>query len=88
MEETSYFYLIGFVLIILGMILIFYASYRSMYEENSDSEHKVEVGVIGFIGFIPFGFATSKKMLLFSLIIFLILVIIFILLSYFGFRAH
>ncbi|GEM_PF-720032 len=87
MGNSSELYLLGFAFILIGMVLILYASYKSIHEKGDASKESIEAGVIGFIGPIPFGFATSKKMLIFSLILFLILFLITALIFYKGMKV-
>ena len=49
---------IGMLVIFIGIIIVFIGALT-----QAKGESKVAVG--GFIGFIPFGFANDKKMLIF-----------------------
>ena len=51
---------LGILLIFLGVIVIIIGSLTGLNKENN-----VKVGVGGFIGFIPFGFANDKRILYF-----------------------
>ncbi len=51
---------LGIVLIFLGIIVIIIGSLTSLTKENN-----LKVGVGGFVGFIPFGFANDKRILYF-----------------------
>ncbi len=70
---------IGIALIFIGIILIIAGSVSS-------NKGKVEWGVGGFIGPIPFGFTNSKNMLYFIAFFSLIVLVIFLMNSkiFFG----
>ena len=52
--------LIGFLLIFVGIILLFFGSLLSAFKTK---QTKVEWGFGGFIGFLPFGYWSSKRMM-------------------------
>jgi uncharacterized protein (TIGR00304 family) len=52
---------LGILLIFLGFIIVFIGA--AMQAKAPEGKTKTHVGVGGFIGPIPFGFATSKTML-------------------------
>jgi uncharacterized protein (TIGR00304 family) len=55
---------LGIILIFLGVIIVLVGSIlMSGQQKSPDNKSKVHVGVGGFIGPIPFGFANSKTML-------------------------
>lgn len=54
---SNFFLLLGLVFVIIGIVIIAAVAFLGK------GEAKTEVGVGGFIGFLPFGFATSKGML-------------------------
>ena len=65
-------FLIGFVLLFLGIIFIIVSSFL-----QGDKNTKTNVAVGGFIGPIPFGFFSNKKMLVPFLIIMTCLVVVY-----------
>lgn len=66
---------LGIVLMFIAMLLIIVGSILG----SENGERKVEVGVGGFIGPIPFGWASSPGMLKFVILISLIAMISFLL---------
>ncbi|RMF06964.1 hypothetical protein D6764_01035 [Candidatus Woesearchaeota archaeon] len=58
---------LGFAFILTGFLLLFAGSFlgflSSQTSQNASSESESEFAVGGFIGFIPFGFATDRKLL-------------------------
>jgi len=56
---------IGFILIFLGVAIVLIGSFLIQNQDtrSTDNKSKVHVGVGGFIGPIPFGFANSKTAL-------------------------
>ena len=68
---------IGIVLIFIGFSLVFIGSLLSSQKSGS----KVEWGVGGFIGPIPFGFASSKNMFYITMALIITLFVIFFLLN-------
>lgn len=74
---------LGILLIILGIIFLVISVISLALQGKSKGNTKIEVGVGGFIGPVPFGFFTSKKMFWLWLGILLIGIIIFILTKYF-----
>ncbi len=60
---------LGIMLIVIGMLFIIFSSLKSSNIEG-------EGVIVGFIGFVPFGFATSKKALLFGIAIMIIILIV------------
>ncbi len=67
---------IGILVILLGFAIVFIGSFLG----TQKSETKVAVG--GFVGFIPFGFASDKRMLYILLGFMGIALLIFFLLPY------
>ena len=65
----------GIIFIFLGIILITLYSFYS----SKESAH-VEFAIGGFIGPIPFGFATQKELLIIIMILSIVFLIIFVLL--------
>lgn len=55
---SSFFLLLGLVFVVIGIVII-----AAVTLLGKSGETRTEVGVGGFIGFLPFGFATSKGML-------------------------
>ncbi len=72
--ETNILFLIGFVLIFLGIVIIIASAILS-------TKAKVEGGFVGFIGPFPIGFGTSKEILLFSLLITITILVIVLLMN-------
>jgi len=54
---SNFFLFLGMAFLIIGILIIMAAAFLGK------GEAKTEAGVGGFIGFLPFGFATSKGML-------------------------
>ncbi len=75
------FLLLGLILILLGFFLVFISPFVG---SKGKSEAKVEIAVGGFIGPIPFGFATSKEAL-YLLIVIMFISLIFMYLFFFRF---
>lgn len=59
---TEYLIPVGILLILLGFIIVFIGT-AMQAGKAPEAKTKTHVGVGGFIGPIPFGFATSKTML-------------------------
>jgi len=55
---SNFFFLLGLAFVIIGIVIIAAVAFL-----GKSGETKTEAGVGGFIGIIPFGFATSKGML-------------------------
>ncbi len=68
---------IGLFLIFLGFIIIFIGSLI----QTTDSKSNVKVAVGGFIGFLPFGFASDKQAYYILLVFMLLSLIIWFILS-------
>ena len=64
---------IGLLLISLGILLTVIAAISG----TSEGKHKVEWGIGGFIGPFPFGFASSREILLLILCTSLLILILF-----------
>ena len=67
--------LVGFAVVFIGIIIIVIASLLGAKESGT----KVNVGIGGFIGIIPFGFANSKEMLYLTIAITLAVFVVFVL---------
>ncbi|MFH8080932.1 MAG: hypothetical protein QXO84_03600 [Candidatus Aenigmatarchaeota archaeon] len=63
MEENIF--LLGIFLVLIGVFLIILSSFRG----------KVEYGFGGFIGPIPFGWATNQKILIIIIILMMLLIL-------------
>ena len=63
---------IGILVILIGFALVLIGSFLA------SKDGKVEGAFVGFIGFIPIGFATSEKMLYVGIAITIILLLIFL----------
>jgi uncharacterized membrane protein len=72
MEKLIY---IGIILLFISIILIFIGSITTTQKSN------IKVAAGGFIGPIPFGFFTDKKMFYLFIVLFIILMILFIVLK-------
>jgi len=70
--KPEYLFLLGLFLIFFGIILITISAF--LHDKT-----KINVAVGGFIGPIPFGFATSKEMLLIIIVITILLAILYFL---------
>lgn len=64
----------GIVLIGIGFVLVFVGSFL-----QAKGESKVEWGFGGFIGPIPIGFGSSKKMVYFAVALAVVMLILFLL---------
>ncbi|HIE41592.1 MAG TPA: DUF131 domain-containing protein [Candidatus Aenigmarchaeota archaeon] len=62
-------FLIGFILIIIGILLITISAF---------SEGKTKFAIFGFIGPIPYGFGNSQELLKIAIITTIVIVIIFL----------
>ncbi|MBI4020289.1 MAG: DUF131 domain-containing protein [Candidatus Aenigmarchaeota archaeon] len=76
---AEYLITLGIAAVFLGLILIMIGAMASSKESN------VHVGVGGFIGPIPFGFANSREMLYVVMAIAVIFVVAFLVLNLRGF---
>lgn len=65
---------LGVLIIFLGVAIVIISSFIG----NKDKESTNKVSVVGFIGFIPFGFGNDKKWL----IVGIILTVLFMVASY------
>lgn len=81
MEEKIIF--MGLILIAIGIILLFIGTILSSKNYNV-GKTKTEIAIGGFVGPIPFGFFTSKRIFLIWLILFILFLAILILLRKFG----
>ncbi len=68
---------LGILFIVVGIMFIFFSFVTSDKVEG-------EGVVVGFVGFVPFGFATSKKALLIGMVLTIILLIVLLLIMYRG----
>jgi uncharacterized membrane protein len=73
---SQFFLLLGLAFVIIGIVIIAVVAFL-----GKGGEAKTEVGVGGFIGFIPFGFATSKGMLYLVITLSLVMAAVFLLMS-------
>ena len=71
--------LAGIILLFIALVLIIVGSVLSAEKE----ERKIEVGIGGFIGPVPFGWASSPDMLKWIMVITAIVMIGFVLLTLF-----
>jgi uncharacterized membrane protein len=69
---------IGFLMIFLGILVIFIGIILSA---SKTKEARVEWGFGGFIGPLPFGFASREEMLKFIIIVSLVFLILFFILQ-------
>lgn len=68
---------LGILLIFIGIILIFISSFYLSTKSSDKSNVKVAAG--GFIGPIPFGFFTDKKMFYIWLVFIAVIIILYFL---------
>jgi uncharacterized membrane protein len=73
---SNFFLLLGLIFVIIGIVIIAVVAFL-----GKGGEAKTEVGVGGFIGIIPFGFATSKGMLYLVIALSLLMVAVFLILN-------
>ncbi len=66
----------GFVLMIIGIAIIFIGFMHMAFSQTSKKEGRVEAGGVVMIGPIPIAFGTSSKALLYSMILAVVLIII------------
>ncbi len=71
--------LAGIILLFIALVLIIVGSVLSAEKE----ERKIEVGIGGFIGPVPFGWASSPDMLKWIMVITAIVMIGFVLVTFF-----
>jgi uncharacterized membrane protein len=69
---------IGMLVVFIGVIIIF----SSIFFAQPEGRSKVKFSVFGLIGPIPFGFSNDKRLFLFSLIVFVIIVVLTLILFY------
>ncbi len=72
---SQFFLYLGLVFVAIGILIII------LFAVGKSGEGKAEVGVGGFIGFIPFGFATSKSTLYVAISLSIVCLAIFLVLS-------
>lgn len=72
---SQFFLFLGLAFIVIGVIIIM------LFNTGKAGEGKAEVGVGGFIGFLPFGFATSKGMLYLVITLSLVMAAVFLIMS-------
>jgi uncharacterized protein (TIGR00304 family) len=73
------FIFLGFIILMAGMLLL-----SGQQSREKGSKPKVSIGVGGFIGPIPFGFANSRTMLYVVIGVALFLMIVWLILRYSG----
>jgi uncharacterized membrane protein len=73
---SSFFLYLGLIFVVIGILIIMAVAFL-----GKSGETKTEVGVGGFIGIIPFGFATSKGMLYLVITLSLVMAVVFLLLN-------
>jgi len=71
--KPEYLFLLGFFLILFGISLIALSAFLHT------NKSKVDVAIGGFIGPIPFGFATSREMLFILILIMVFFTAIYLL---------
>ncbi len=64
---------IGILLIFFGIIAIIISLLTSAAKEKDKSSFKFSI--VGFLGFVPFGFGNDKKLLLFTAILTIIVAV-------------
>jgi uncharacterized protein (TIGR00304 family) len=67
---------LGFIVIVIGIVIVFIGS---VLTASKSKNVKVDWGVGGFIGPIPFGFGSNQKIVYLIAIISLIIFVLFIL---------
>lgn len=62
---------LGILLVFVGIIVIFIGLMTSTAKEKDQSNGKssIKFSVVGFLGFVPFGFGNDKKLMLFTAIL-------------------
>lgn len=66
---------LGILLVFIGVIIIFISLITAAATSSKDKEKSnVKFSVVGFLGFIPFGFGNDKKFLLFGVILTVVVV--------------
>jgi len=73
---SNFFLLIGLAFVIIGIVIIAAVAFL-----GKSGETKTEVGVGGFIGIIPLGFATSKGMLYLVITLSLVMAAVFLIMG-------
>ena len=72
---SQFFFFLGMAFIAIGVLIIM------LFTMGKAGEGKAEVGVGGFIGFLPFGFATSKGMLYLVITLSLVMAAVFLIMG-------
>ena len=73
---------VGFLVILVGILIVF-ASLLFSGREKTEFKYSV----VGFLGFIPFGFGNDKKLLVLALMFGIVAVIAFLILRTTSWRA-
>ena len=62
---------IGMLLVSVGIMIIFISFLTTAVKEkaNSNDRGSFKFSIVGFLGFIPFGFGNDKRLLIFTLIL-------------------
>ncbi|MBI2581029.1 DUF131 domain-containing protein [Candidatus Woesearchaeota archaeon] len=68
---------IGILLVFIGIIVIFISliTAATTTKEQEKEKSTFKFSVVGFLGFIPFGFGNDKKLLLFTAILTIIVAV-------------
>lgn len=64
---------LGVLVVFIGFIIII-SSFLFAANEKDKEKSNVKFSVVGFLGFIPFGFGNDKKLLLFGVILTVVVV--------------
>ncbi|MEK6837546.1 MAG: DUF131 domain-containing protein [Nanoarchaeota archaeon] len=67
---------LGIVLVFIGIIIIFISliTAAATAKEKDKGKSNFKFSVVGFLGFIPFGFGNDKRLLIFGIILTVIVV--------------
>ncbi len=65
---------IGILLVFVGIALIIFSALSSAGEKEK-SKSTFKFSVVGFLGFIPFGFGNDRRLLLFGVVLTVVVVV-------------
>ncbi|ADL19142.1 hypothetical protein ASAC_0736 [Acidilobus saccharovorans 345-15] len=69
-------FLIGFLIILVGMFIIVAAGVYEAYRQSSQAKGQVQAGGVVMIGPIPIVFGTSWKMAIIAMVLAIVLIVI------------
>lgn len=78
-KKMQYFIPLGIVLLLLGTIFVIIGTFAQTKEPGKETS--VKVGVGGFIGPIPFGFANDKKVMYVVVALMVALIVFYVIMA-------